>query len=81
MLKKIDRLLWKQMNWKPIIESVNEFVSDRYPKEECYLRMNNFPEEPLWTLFYKNDSIDFDDTPILWKVTYREDTSVSEDTR
>ena len=46
-------------------------ISDIFEKEECFLRMNNFPEEPLWTLFYKGESIDFDDTPPKWNITYR----------
>ena len=71
MLRKIDRLLWHPMKWEPIPESERDFVSDIYSKDECYLRMNDFPDEPLWTLFYKGESKDFNDTPFLWKVTYR----------
>lgn len=71
MFKKINRLLWKKMKWAPIQESQRDFVSESYSKEECYLRMNDFPDEPLWTLFYKGETKDFNDTPPLWKITYR----------
>jgi hypothetical protein len=59
------------MKWSPIPESERDFVSEGYHKDECYLRMNDFPDEPLWTLFYKGESIDFNDTPFVWKITYR----------
>lgn len=71
MFKKIDRLLWLPMKWMPIPESERDFVSEKYPKEECYLRMNDFPDEPLWTLFYKGEIRDFNDTPPLWSIVYR----------
>ncbi len=70
-MKAIENLLVQELKWEPIPESERDFVSDAYKIDECYLRMNNFPEEPLWTLFYKNESIDFDDTPTKWKVKYR----------
>lgn len=70
-MKAIDNLLEQELNWEPIPESERNFASDTYKEDECYLRMNNFPEEPLWTLFYKNESIDFDDTPNKWEIKYR----------
>lgn len=73
MFKKVDRLMWKPMKWYPLSESNRDFVSDSFPKDECYLRMNNFPEEPLWILFYKSDHRDIVDTPNVWKITYRSD--------
>lgn len=71
MIKGINQILAENLKWKPLLESERDFVSDIYEKEECFLRMNNFPEEPLWTLFYKGESIDFDDTPPKWNITYR----------
>ncbi len=68
----MNRLLIKPLKWQPLEDSDRDFITDKYPKEKCFLRMNDFPEEPLWTLFYNGDSIDFDDTPLLWKVYYRE---------
>lgn len=71
MFKKIDWLFWTPMTWEPLKDSLRYFECDRYPKEDCFLRMNDFPEEPLWTLFFKGEQIDFDDKPIFWKIKYR----------
>lgn len=71
MMKQIDEILTQKFNWKPNLESERTFVSDSYDEKECFLRMNNFPEDPLWTLFYKGESVDFDDTPEQWNITYR----------
>jgi len=36
---------------------------------ECIrLRMNDFPEEPLYTLFFGAESIDIDDPPEVWAI-------------
>jgi hypothetical protein len=37
-----------------------------YRGEKCELTMNNFPEEPLYTLRWRGESIDFDDSPLGW---------------
>ena len=74
MFKKINWLIYKPLRWEPLSESENEkyFITDTYPKEKCFLRINDFPDEHLWTLFYNEDSISFNDTPILWKINYRD---------
>lgn len=68
---KIDDLLNRELNWKPILKSERDFLCEEIEKSECFLRMNNFPEEPLWTLFCSGENINFDDTPKKWKITYR----------
>jgi len=70
-MKKINQILTEKIEWVPDLESKRNFISKSYPKEECYLRMNNFPDEPMWTLFYKGESIDFDDESKNWKIKYR----------
>ncbi len=52
-MKDISKMLEKEIIWKPLPESERDFISENFIKEDCYLRMNNFPEDPLWTLFYK----------------------------
>jgi hypothetical protein len=37
-----------------------------YQGEEASLRMNDFPEEPLYTLSYRGYSVDFNETPKGW---------------
>ena len=66
--------MYKPLRSEHLSKSKKEmyFVTDKCPKEKCFLRMNDFPEEHLWTLFYNEYTIDFDDTPLLWKINYRE---------
>jgi hypothetical protein len=39
-------------------------VNDR----DCSLRMNDFPEEPLYTVTVEGVSIDIDDAPRTWSI-------------
>ena len=32
----------------------------------CFLRMNDFPDEPLYTLSIENESVDLDQPPAGW---------------
>jgi hypothetical protein len=34
--------------------------------EKCELKMNDFPDEPLYTLVWRGERIDFDDAPSSW---------------
>ena len=73
----IEDLLNQKLSWKPIVDSKRDFYNPDFSTDECYLRMNNFPDEPLWTLFYKGDSLDFDNTPVNWDILYRSEGRVS----
>lgn len=57
-------------NYSPDLESDRNFITKKYPKSERYLQMNDFLDEPLWTLFYKGENIDIEDTPTFWKINY-----------
>ena len=71
IFKKINRLLYEPLTWDPIDNEETKYFTIKYSKDECWLQMNDFPEESLWTLFYKGKSIDIEDTPIFWKINYR----------
>lgn len=71
IFKKINRLLNEPLVWTPVDGDDRKFVTSKYNIDECWLQMNDFPDEPLWTLFYKGEGKDIEDTPILWKVNYR----------
>ena len=60
-----ERLVWRKKNNKG-----RYYISDSYPEEECTLTMNDFPDEPMWTLKFYNESIDFDDNPKNWEIIY-----------
>jgi len=71
IMEKINQILTDSIKWIPDLESNVIFISEKYSKNECYLQMNDFPDEPMWTLFYKGESIDFDNKPKNWKIKYR----------
>ena len=71
IFKKINRLLYEPLTWDPIDNEETKYFTIKYSKDECWLQMNDFPEESLWTLFYQGKSIDIEDTPIFWKINYR----------
>lgn len=73
MIKKINRLLFEPLTWSPIQGMEGKFFTPKYSLNECWIQMNDFPEEPLWTLFYKGELKDIEDTPILWKIKYSND--------
>lgn len=70
-MKNIKDILKENLVWRYEQDSIRFYISDQYPKEVCKLRMNDFPDEPMWTLFYSGESIDFDDEPKTWKIHYR----------
>jgi hypothetical protein len=37
--------------------------------EVCELTMNNFPEEPLYTVRWRNLKLDIDDAPSIWVIS------------
>jgi len=42
-----------------------DFNGERYK-----LQMNDFPDEPLFTVLSENESEDFDDPPLMWFIPY-----------
>lgn len=64
------QLLLEKITWNPNPNKKGEYISDKYSKNVCCLRMNDFPDEPLWTLFCKGEMLDIEETPSKWKVYY-----------
>ena len=64
--QSIDELLNAHITW------IKEVGSPRWQAthrgEKCELTMNNFPEEPLYTLKWRGESIDFDNSPLGWSI-------------
>ncbi len=48
-MKNIKDLFEEQLNWASSRDNIPYFVTESYDKSICWLRMNDFPEEPLWT--------------------------------
>ncbi len=72
LFKKINWISCEPLDWHLIEGQRLKYFTSKYPKVECWIRMNDFPEEPLWTLFYKGETKDFNDTPKLWRIYYPE---------
>lgn len=70
VFKKVNRILCEALTWSLIQGEDRKYYTDKYLEKECWLQMNDFPEEPLWTLFYKGETKDIEDTPTLWKINY-----------
>lgn len=60
---QIDEIQRKEIKWERV--KVGEYVAT-YRGQKCILVMNDFPDEPLYTLTYNNESVDFDDKPPCW---------------
>ncbi len=53
--------------WKEVTPGGVEFIAE-INGEKYELRMNDFPDEPLYTISYKGMELDFDDAPKIWKI-------------
>lgn len=58
-------LLRIQIRWRKIAAGVWEA---RVDGRRCVLTMNDFPEEPLYTVSFEEESIDIDDAPAGWVI-------------
>jgi len=41
---------------------------------ECVLTMNDFPDEPLYTVHALGETFDLDDPPSAWRIEFKCDT-------
>ena len=53
--------------WKKHLQSVRYWFAE-IEGHNAFLRMNNFPEEPLYTLISNNMIKDYDDLPVNWVI-------------
>jgi hypothetical protein len=72
----ISSLFKEQINWQCVKLGRSKFYAS-VDGERCELRMNDFPEEPLYTLTFRGQSIDFDDRPKTWTLPLNEELIVS----
>ena len=69
-MKTIKQVLKEKTVWRKKHKEDTFFISDTYPEEVCNLTMNDFPDEPMWTLKFYDESIDFDNNPKNWEIIY-----------
>jgi hypothetical protein len=61
-MRPIEKLMTARLAWEL---SGSEWTST-FLGYDCRLQMNDFPDEPLFTLSWRGDTIDFDDKPTCW---------------
>jgi hypothetical protein len=65
-IRSINALLGARIAW------IKEVGSPRWHAthagEKCELTMNNFPQEALYTLKWRGESVDLDDSPSNWSI-------------
>jgi len=65
MITDIHQLLAKSISWNTEVGGGVEFFA--YVEGDlCPLTMNDFPGKPLYTLRWKDSSIDLNDRPFVW---------------
>ncbi|MCC6979272.1 MAG: hypothetical protein IT343_13190 [Candidatus Melainabacteria bacterium] len=47
-------------------ETSGPFFQTRFKDKIVTLRMNDFPDEVLWTLIIDSEELDLEETPTLW---------------
>jgi len=70
-MEELKRLFTQKIVWKRSMKSNVEFIAC-IDGEESTLRINDFPDEPFFTLIFKGNGYDFDDAPKLWEIPYNE---------
>jgi len=58
-------LVKTKIHWKRIPLSKGYFYAD-YEKRRLILRLNNFPDEPIYTLINGLEITDIEEKPIQW---------------
>jgi len=63
--KTIEKVLRASVDWGEVIPGGVEFQAE-VEGHLCKLRMNDFPEEPLYTLIVGGEELNIDDVPVGW---------------
>lgn len=66
----MDSIMEASIIWNKHPENVRFWYST-WKEETIYLRINNFPEESLYTLISKNKIVDINDLPEEWIISLR----------
>ena len=67
MIANVKELLKREISWSEEIPGGVQFYA--YVEGDlCQLSMNDYPEERLFTLKWRDESVDFDDRPEFWKL-------------
>jgi hypothetical protein len=65
MAEDIKDLLRRNIHWKEEVKGGIMFHAN-VDNDLCLLRMNDYPDEPLYTLSWRDLELDVDDKPEGW---------------
>ncbi len=65
MITDINQLLKTNISWKDEVAGGIEFYA-YVGADLCQLTMNDYPDEPLYTLRWQDKSVELDDRPSGW---------------
>lgn len=66
-MESLQKLFEKKIAWKKCGVKNDEFIFSDNGKS-FKLKMNDFPDEVMFTVSFENESIDIDDLPKKWKI-------------
>lgn len=67
MVTKLHNYLAEKIVWEKTVDPLHPYVAD-LDSEKCVIRLNNFPDEHLYTLIVdKVEIADFSDWPEQWR--------------
>jgi hypothetical protein len=61
----IEQVMNEEVFWEKVTPEGVEYTAT-VKGRACKLRMNDFPEEPLYTLTVGDEQVDLDDAPKSW---------------
>jgi hypothetical protein len=67
IMDELKELFKKKIIWQEVEPGGVEFTAE-VGGTKCELRMNDFPDEPLYTIKYKGKQMDFDDATDIWEI-------------
>ncbi len=66
MINRIEDLTVTELEWLVHPDRKGYYYA-KVENQTLSLRLNDFPEEPLYTLIWKDQSIDLEEKPSLWR--------------
>jgi hypothetical protein len=66
-----EEVLNQEVYWERVTPQGVEYVAT-VKGHLCRLRMNNFPEEPLYTLTVGTERVNLDDAPKSWHFPWKQ---------
>ena len=67
MISDIKELFERRIQWEEELPGGTQFFA--YVEGDlCQLSMNDYPDEPMYTLMWRQFAIDLDDRPLEWSL-------------